>query len=101
MSRRMSHLTRIKIMKRHGEKLKERNRELREEVAFWKERANVLGHLNTVQQELIRRRNERLIVAESTIDRYRADRPKYPCGKKPSVPPLAHKYPSSLVVSGD
>jgi hypothetical protein len=101
MSRRMSNLTRIKILKRQNVKHKEDKRELREEVAFWKERANVLGHLNTVQQELIRRRNERLIVAESTIDRYRADRPKYPCGKKPSVPPLARKYASALVVSGD
>src|SRR5271166_1503546 len=101
MSRRMSNLTRIRIMKRQAEKLKEEKRTLREENRELRETNKRKGELNKSLLEKLRRRDELLRVAQTTIDRYRADRPAYPCVKKPSMPPLADKYPSAIVVSGD
>lgn len=103
MSRRMSSLTRTKILKRQNEKHKEDKRELREELAFWQERANRLGNLNAIQQQKIRRLDERLEVVRAREEERRAARPKYSCAKKDwgRMPPLAHKYQSALVVNGD
>jgi hypothetical protein len=89
------------MLKRQGEKLKERHRELQENVVFWKERAERVGDLNETLLEKLRRNDELLRVAQSKIEEYRSARPQCSFGKKPSMPPLAHKYPSALVVSGD
>jgi hypothetical protein len=97
----MSNLTKLRILKRQKEKLKERNRELKASEAFWHQRAKLLGELNAAQQKKIRRLEEVLDGFRAREEERRAARPRYSCAKKESRPPLAPKYQSALVVSGD
>ena len=101
MARCVSDRTRILRLKRHTEKLKERNRELQKRMITSYEINRRVGWLNERLLLKIRRLEERLNGAENKIAEYRAGWPRYSFGKKQSMPPLAHKYPSALVVSGD
>ncbi len=128
MAQRISRLAQTRILKLSADRAKKENRKLRrdnrkvreanktlrqENRQVRKERREIGGEnrelrctieriaeQNQLQLSNIWQLEERLQIAEGKLEDYRVAHP-YPCVKKASMPSLANKHRSALVVYGD